>query len=67
MSEEIEKKFASLEVVFRDRKDDTLIYQDILGYQVGGGVLGVTNRDGVTKVHPLDLIKEITHIVHEAE
>jgi hypothetical protein len=65
-AKEIEKKFADITIEFRDRQKDTLIYQDIIGYQVGGGVVGITNRDGVTKVHPLDLIEEITHVVYEA-
>ena len=59
------KKVADITVSFRSKIEEDRTFEDILGYQVGGGALGITLKDGTTYVLPTDLISEIKHTVKE--
>ncbi len=59
------KPQADIIVTFRNKTKEDVKFEDILGYQVGGGALGVTLKDGTTFVWPTDLIAEIKHTVKE--
>lgn len=57
----------TIEVVFRDRAFDSLIYADCIGYQVGGGALSVTRQSGESDIIPLDLIHRISFKLNQGE
>lgn len=57
----------TIEVVFRDRSFDSLIYADCIGYQVGGGALSVTRQTAESEIIPLDLIHRISFKLNQGE
>lgn len=61
------QKLATVAIKFRDRTQDSIIFDNVIGYQVGGSAILVAIDTGVTRIYPLDLVAEIEHIVHENE
>ena len=59
------KRFADITVMYKDGSKD--FFEDIIGYQVGGGALGVSLQDGVTHVINFDLVNSLIHTVKDAE
>lgn len=52
----VEKK-QILSVEYRD--GESQIYDDIIGYQVGGGCLAITFKNFSVSIHPLDTVKSV--------
>ena len=52
-------------ITFRDRFQDTLIYSDVIGYQIGGGAFGVTEKNGKTTIYNWDEISSVVHEIKE--
>ncbi len=52
-------------VVFRDRHSDTLIFDQTVGYQVGGGAISVSLATGENEIIPLDLISKVSFKLNE--
>lgn len=63
VTEETAKRVSSIEVLFKDGIE--LAYEDIIGYQVGGGALAISLKSGETLVWPFDDISFIKHTVQE--
>lgn len=57
----------TIEIVFRDRSHDSLIYTDTIGYQVGGGALSVTRQTGESEIIPIDLVHRISFKLNQGE
>lgn len=53
-------------ITFRGNPEDK-VFEDILGYQLGSGFLGVMCRDGNTYIYPQDQIYQIVHTQKERE
>lgn len=47
--------------------DESVQYDNILGYQVGGPVVAISMHDGATHVFPLDRIRYMCHFVTPVE
>ena len=50
----------TITITFRDRRNDTLIFDNVIGYQVGGGALSVARQTGENDIIPVDLIQNVT-------
>lgn len=59
------QKLATITITFRDRFLDKIVFDNVIGYQVGGSAILVAIDTGVTRIFPLDLVAEIEHVVHE--
>ena len=54
------------DIVIAFRKDlDTVQYENIIGYQLGSGFLGVIKSDGNSVIYPQDLILQVNLINQE--
>lgn len=49
-----------IEIVFRDENVYNITYENIQGYQLGSGFLGVITADGTMNIYPSDLIFSAT-------
>lgn len=47
-------------IVFRDNERPVYHYENIQGYQLGSGFLGVIIEDGTMQIYPSDLILSAT-------
>ena len=54
-------------VNFRDRLNDTLVYDNVIGYQIGGGAVSISRTTGENEIIPLDLISNISFKLNELE
>jgi hypothetical protein len=59
------KRFADITVMYKDGTKD--FFEDIIGYQVGGGALGISLQEGITHVINFDLVTSLIHILKEVE
>ena len=54
-------------VNFRDRLNDTLVYDNVIGYQIGGGAVSISRTTGENEIIPLDLISNVSFKLNELE
>lgn len=54
-------------VNFRDRRNDTLMYDNVVGYQIGGGAVSISRATGENEIIPLDLISNVSFKLNELE
>lgn len=52
---------ATAQIFFRDRFIDPVIYNDVIGFGVGGGAVQVMRETGESFVFPLDLVLRLEH------
>lgn len=61
------KKLSTVTVFFRDGFYDNVIFDNVIGYQIGGSAIAVALETGVTKIYPMDIIFSVEHIAPEQE
>ena len=55
----------TITINFRDRRNDTLIYDDIVGYQIGASAISISHQSGANDIIPLDLIANVHFSLNE--
>lgn len=56
----------TLEITFRGNPIPET-YEDVLGYQLGSGFVGVMTKEGKTIIFPQDLVEMVVHTQTEKE
>jgi hypothetical protein len=46
---------------------ESKVFEDVLGYQLGSGFIGVMCKDGNTYIYPSDLVYQVVHTTKETE
>jgi hypothetical protein len=52
---------------FRDKESESVCYNNVIGYQAGGGALSVSLDTGSNMIFPLDLIEVVQFDLNEKE
>ena len=55
----------TITINFRDRRNDTLIYDNVVGYQIVGGAVSISRATGENEIIPLDLISNVSFKLNE--
>lgn len=58
-------EIGTIHIMFRERFNDSIVYANVIGYQVGGGALSVMLEDGENIVIPIDLIQRISFKINK--
>ena len=57
----------TVSITFRDRFQDSLIYNDVIGYQIGGNAVSVTRQSNESEIIPLDLVSRVSFKLNEQQ
>lgn len=55
----------TITINFRDRRNDTLIYNDVIGYQIGNTAISISHHNGENDIIPLDLVANVHFSLNE--